>query len=249
VTAFNLKLPDAAFPTSLRGIRLPNRRKLVGEYVLGASEAESIKNRADPSKPLEVQGTPVYNANSVTVKSDATIGNGFLMDASMLPADDCTLIVIRKTQLAVTTMHIVGMATPHWIGMRVFTANYGANGEPANNQGANRAAPAAGVIYFEALVLSRENLQRVSGGYGKLYYYSGGVQQVATSANKNTNGRAAYNSARMAIGGRTLSASNNTNACEVLFVAQYQRSLTPDEIDEAYLSLVADYATRGVTVV
>lgn len=249
MTAFNLKLADATFPSSLRGIRLPNRRKLVAEFVLGGSEAESIKNRADPSKPLEVEGTPVYNTNSVTVKSDAAIGNGFLMHASLLPADDATLIVIRKPQLAVTTMHIVGMSSPQWIGMRAFSANYGANGEPANNQGANRPTPAAGTIFFEALVLSRENLQRATGGFGKLYYYSAGVQQVATSINKNTNARAAYNGKRMAIGGRTLTASANTNSCEVFYVAEYQRSLTAAEIDEAYLSLVADYALRGVTVV
>jgi hypothetical protein len=249
MTAFNLRLPDAQFQTSLRGLRLPNRRKLVAEFVLGGTQADSIKNRADPSKPLTVVGTPVYNANSVTVKSDPTIGNGFWLDPSLLPNDDATLICVRKPQLAVTTMFIVGMDSPQWIGFRAFNANFASNGEPATNQGAQRPLPAAGTIFFEALVLSRKNLQRLTGGLGKLYWYAGGVQQVATSPNQNTNARAGYDGKRMAIGGTTLTASANTNSCEVLMFGMYQRSLSTAEIDEAYVNVVADYATRGVTVV
>jgi hypothetical protein len=245
MTAFALKLSDATFTSSLRGIRLPSREKLVAEYLLGVSEAESIKNRADASAPLTVQGVPTYNAASVTVRSSFTTGYGF--KSGLIPADDATIIVVRKNDALGANPFVVG-DRGNYIGMHRFAGNnYAHNGELADNQGASRVPPGAGVIYFEALVRSAQNPQRATGGLGKMYYYSAGVQQVATSANQNLVGRRAQT--QLCIGSDSLSDSVNNNTIEVYFVAMYQRPLSAVEIDAAYDAIVAYYAARGVTVV
>jgi hypothetical protein len=250
MTAFALKLSDATFPQSktLRGIRLPNRDKLVGEYLLGGSEAESIKNRADPSSPLTVQGVPTYNTTHAVVRSSTTAGYGF--KTGIIPNDDATLILVRENAALATEPKIFGMGNGgvNILGMRQYAGptNYFSNGENANNLGANRPLPGAGV-YFEAGTLSRRNLQRSTGGYATLYWFSAGVIQSAVSASLQT-GLARSVITQMCIGSDSLHDTINTNTIPVYFAAIYQRTLTAAEIEEAYDALVAYYATRGVTV-
>jgi hypothetical protein len=250
VTAFNLKLADAAFPTSLRGLRLPNRRKLAAEFVFGVSEAESCKNRADPSLPATAQGggSITYTSVSAHVRSHASAGYGFLIPSSIIPADDATLIAIRKGGGGTTCVQIGNAAM--WCGFRTFGAtNIGANGEQSTAQGAQRSAPAGTDVYFESLVLSKRNAQRAINGYGKLYYYdAGGVQQVATSANLGTTARSAWAGKQLAVGSTVNTDTISTNNFDAYFFALYQRPLSAAEIDEAYQSLKVDYATRGVTL-
>lgn len=248
-----MKLTSATFNSALKGLRLPSRKKLVGEYLLGGTQAESIKNRADPTKPLAVQGTPTYNANSVVVRSHPSAGFGFT--AGIIPSDDATIIVVRKNaSINGAQPQVVGIPSNfdvnYFYGVAEYgTSNWGRNGEGALNQGASRTKPSAGTIYFEALTLSRQNPQLVTGGYGKLYYYSSGVQQEATSANINPIGRRQLYQRQISIGTTNLTDSVNNNNLEVYFVAIYQRTLSAAEIDAAYQSIVAYYAARGVTVV
>lgn len=257
MTAFAVKLQDATFTSARKGMRLPNRRKLVGEYVLGVSQAETIKNRADPSKPMTVQGVPTYNTTNAVVRSSLAAGYGF--KTGIITNDDATIIVVRENPALLTQPFIVGFGNAGGtaVGFRYFAApndNWFYNAEGVANQGAHRTVPGAGV-YFEAGVMSRQNPQRATGGFGKLYYYSGGVQQVATSANQSTNGAFARYPllggqafTEVCIGSNSLSDSIDTNTIPIYFVAIYQRTLTSAEIHEAYTSLVAYYATRGVTV-
>jgi hypothetical protein len=248
VTAFATKLSSATFNTALKGIRIRNRHKLVAEYVLGGTQAESVKNRANPALPLTVQGTPTYNANSVTVRSSATAGFGF--KTGIILNDDATLIVVRKNAAIAAQPMIVGCRDSNgaMVGMAEFGAtNYAHNGESANTSGANRSKPGAGVIYFEALVQSVKNPQLGTGGFGKLYYYSGGVQQVATSATLNAGDRRLK--PQLCIGSNSLLDSITNNSCEVFFVAILQRTAGASEIEDIYGDTVADYARRGVTVV
>lgn len=241
-----MKLTSATFTSSLKGLRLPSRHKLVGEYLLGGTQAESIKNRANPAKPLTVQGAPTYNANSVVVRSHPTDGFGFT--TGIIPADDATMIVVRKNaSINGSQAQIVGAYPSALLGFAEYGAsNWGRNGEGALNQGASRAKPSAGTVYFEALTLSRQNPQLTTGGYGKLYSYSAGVQQVSTSANIIATSRRAVT--QVCIGSTGLTDSFNTNNLEVYFVAIYQRTLSPAEIDAAYQAIVAYYAARGVVV-
>lgn len=242
MTAFNLRLVDAVFPTSLRGLRLPNRRKLAGEYVFGVSQAESVKNRADASKPLTVQGAPTYTATSANVRSSTNTGFGFL--TGMIPNDDATMILVRKGGSGAQAI-FAGIAPA--IGFLDFGANtFGANGEGNPYTAASRPIFSNAVVAFEALVMSKANVERNIGGFGKLYTYSAGVQQVSTSVNPSVTGR--IGGVQIAIGTNQLTDSIDTNSFDVYFFALYQRPLTAAEIDEAFQSLKADYATRGVTI-
>lgn len=246
-----MKLTSATFNSALKGLRLPSRKKLVGEYLLGGTQAESVKNRANPSKPLTVQGAPTYNANSVVVRSHASAGFGFT--TGIIPSDDATLIVVRKNATIGSQPQIVGISdavfTDGFWGVREYaTFNWGSNGEGAPAYGASRAKPTSGTVYFEALTLSRKNLQSLVGGYGKLYYYSAGAQQVSTSANLIVADRRSMYQRQISIGTTNLTDSVNNNNLEVYFVAIYQRTLSPAEIDAAYQAIVAYYAARGVVV-
>lgn len=248
MTAFATKFPLQTFTSSLKGLRLPDRTKLAGEYVLGGTQAESVKNRANSTLPLTVQGTPTYNANSVIVRSDVSTGFGFL--TGITPAVDSTLIVIRKNATVASQPIIVGTTpTANTFGMLQFGANnFGANGETLYGLGARRTRPAsASTIYFEALVMSAQNPQLVTGGFGKLYYYSGATQVEVVSTDLNTFQRRL--TGPLYIGTTFLNDSISTNNLEVYFVALYQRPLSASEINTAYTALVAYYAALGITVV
>jgi hypothetical protein len=251
--SYSAKFIDANFTGALRGMVLPDREGLVAEFRLGVNEAESVMNRANPSLPLTVQGAPVYNADHVVVRSNAATGYGFIFPLAHAPTDDATLFFVRTNATGVTTVHYAGIGAPTWLGFRSFAANYGSNGEPANGSGATRPAPPAGTIFAEALVLSRENKQLATGGYGKLYWLdAGGALQVAVSAQKNTSiGRSTFATVPMAIGSTRLTEATN-NAVQTnkaYFWGQYDRTLSDAGILAALLSIRSYYAGRNVVVV
>jgi uncharacterized protein YcfL len=259
MSRFATKITDGVFatPNQMLGLRLPDRSNVVGEYILGVSQAESIKNRADPSKPLTVQGTGhVYNPATVTVKSSATVGYGFI--TGIIPEDYYTILVIRKASTINTTAHLIGMVvTSTQLGPRQFGAtNYFSGwGESANNAGPSRTRPVDTALHFEAGVSSIPNAQWAGvGGKNQLYWYdTGGVQQFAESpvAVTLTGGRSVAmkdGTKTIAIGSNQLVDTNASNVVEVAYVAIINRQYTPAEIEIAYRAIVAYYAARGVTV-
>jgi hypothetical protein len=250
MSKFATKITDGLFTAPLSGIRLPQRDYLVGEYILGGTEAETLKNRANPSLPMTVQGTGhVYNANSVVIRPHATLGYGYL--TGVLPHEHATLIVVRKNGTAATTTHIVGFINTGslWGARQHGTNNYMSMMEPNPTGGAPRPKPGAGTIYFEAGVQSVLNAQTGVGGKTSLYYYSAGVQQVALAPTAGVLiGTRRLMTVPVAIGTTSLTDSGSSTV-EVYYVALYNRPLTPAEIEAAYQAIVAWYATRGVTVV
>jgi hypothetical protein len=245
---FATKLTAGVFEHQVAGLRLPDREYLVGEFVLGGTEAASVKNHADPSNPLTVQGSPVYNANSVTVRSHVSVGFGFL--TGIVPHEGHTLIVVRKNATQATTVKVVGMGVGTLFGARQFGAdNYFSMGETANNEGARRPRPAsASEVYFECGIHSPVNPQRVTGGYASMYWYtSGNVRQTALSATQALANRTMYQ--EYFIGSTGLTDSVTTNNLEVFFVAIYNKALTLAGIDATHDAIVAYYAARGVTVI
>lgn len=245
---FALKLDGGLFVNPRRGLRLPSRNSLVGEYILGGSQAQSIYNYADSSKPLVVQGTPGYNTNSVTVRSDVSTGYGF--KTGIIPDDDATLIVVRKNAAIASAPVIVSTSAPGGtaFGMLQFGSNnYAANGENLYGLGAKRTTPASSsAVYFEALVMSRQNVQRTLGGYGKMYYYSGATQIEVVSTDLNTTARRSLG--EICIGSNLLTDNVSTNTVEVFFVGIYQRPLSSKELGEVKTQLTSYYANLGVTL-
>jgi hypothetical protein len=248
---FAAKMTAGVFTAPVAGMLLPDRVYLVGEFLLGGTQAESIRNRANPAVPMTVQTGvegPVYNAHSVTVRSHGTAGYGFL--TNILPDENYTMIVVRKNAAIATTVKIAGQASTNFWGPRQSAAdNYFNTGEGASNTGAKRAKPSsAAEIYFEAGVHQARNPQLLTGGLGKMYYYSsGGVQQEVLSDTVVNLARNFY--AQICIGSTFLTDTRPDNTIEVFFVAIYNKPLTPTQIDTAHAAIVAYYATLGVTVV
>lgn len=245
---FALKLDNGSFLNPRRGLLLPSRDQLVGEYILGVSQALSVYNHANSSAPLTVQGTPTYNANSVTVRSDVSTGYGF--KTGIIPDDDATLIVVRKNAAIASAPVIVATSAPGGtaFGMLQFgSTNYAANGENLYGLGAKRPTPAsASSVYFEALVMSRRNVQRTLGGYGKMYYYSGATQVEVVSTDLNTTARRLLG--EICIGSNLLTDNVSTNTVEVFFVGIYQRPLSGAELNDIKVQLTSYYAGLGVTL-
>lgn len=258
MSRFATKISDGQHvPTNqMIGLRLPDRNALVGEYILGVSEAESIKNRADPSNPLTVQGAGhVYNPATVTLKSSLTVGYGFI--SNIIPDEHATLITVRKkASLGTNTMSAGYLNGAGAWGFRMFgaSAEYfpGWDSSALNAGGSRPTIPAAGTLFFGAGVSNILNPQLGTGGKSKYYWYEGGVQQLGEAATQSalqSMRRAQVTAtARFAIGSNVLSDSGTSTTFEIAFAALYQKPLTAAEVEIAYRAIVAYYASRGVTV-
>ena len=258
MSRFATKITDGQHVSAnqMIGLRLPDRNHLVGEYLLGVSEAESIKNRADPSNPLTVQGTGhVYNPYSAVLKSSLTVGYGFI--SNIIPDEHSSFIAVRKKPSLPTNTHAVGYNstsnTATWGSRHFGAAWHTPMWEPGGNAGAPQAAPAGTGIYFQAGVSSILNPQTGLGGRATQYWYAAGVQQSSQSptqaAVQTIRRTIIQDTRRFAIGSNTLPDSGTSTTFEIYFAAIYQKPLTAAEIETAYRAIVAYYATRGVTVI
>jgi hypothetical protein len=259
MTRFATKITDGLFaqPNQISGVRLPDRSYLIAEYLLGGTEAESIKNRANSAIPLTVQGTGhVYNPASVTVRSSLTAGYGFVTAGNaIIPDANSTFILVRKSAASPTQPIIAGLAsagTAFGWNFHQFGANnhYVSYESSALNGGASYPRPATTGFYFEAGVNTANNSQWTTGGANRVYWYASGVQQTAVGAVTVNIGayRKVMPGAIFALGSNVLSDSITTNTFEIAYAAIFNRPFTADEIDAAYKAIVAHYATRGVTV-
>lgn len=228
----SIQIAGATFSNVLTSLTLPNREALMGEYVFGGSQASSIKNRANPSLPLTVVGTPTYTPRGAVTTSGT---NGFQTGIS--PGTECTLLLIRKR--AATTGFVVPLGDDTVSGTTYGLTEYAASNYYYNSVGRapsaaypQLAAPAVGAQYFMQAGVSKQ------GGVARLYQYAAGVQSFddATSANNRI-----VTSIR--IGGG--SGSDAGVGCEVAYAAIFDRAMTAAEIDAAYVSLSAYYASIG----
>jgi len=247
--SFATKITDATFTSPRRGRIIKDRTKLVGEYFLGVDQASTIKNHANAAAPMTVQGSPIYGAHSVTVKSHATLGYGFR--TGIVPNDDGTLICLRKRSNQATSVEVVCTPNPSRWGFHEFGGDlYGGNGEGSQNLGASRTiAGQFASVFFEAIVLSPQNPQLLTGGYGKLYHYDDGdgVQHEIVSAALRSTGRGP--SMQLCIGTTSLTDSVAGSFQEVFYVAIVNRPLPPAEIGDVYTRAKAFYAALGVPIV
>ena len=234
--ANSIQISGATFANTLTSLTLPDRSALLGEYVFGGTQAASIKNRANPSKPLTVVGSPTYTSNSVVTTNGA---NGFLTGIS--GGADITLLAIRKLPSSVNFTVAVGndTNTNQIYGLTQYqgiTYLYDSVGVTAGiSNGAKISAPASGTSYFMQAAVTK------SGSLSRLYQYASGVQSFNDAALSFTRVPA-----EIRIGGG--SGSNAGTTCEIAYVAIFDRALTSSEIQSAYASLAAYYASLGVTL-
>jgi hypothetical protein len=211
----------ATFARAFTSLSLPSLDGLIGEYVLRGDQASSIVNRADPSNPLTVVGTPVYNASNVLVSSNSFGSHGF--DTGIIPPVNCTIILISKPG---SRMGIMGAETQAFGFLEATTGRvdfYNSQTGPVGNV-ADLAEPAHTTPYFRA----------GSGtmlGFGKLYVGTAGVISSATGEVAGL-GRS---STTIKIG--TSWYATTSAQREVHYAAIYNRILSDAEITAAYQSL------------
>lgn len=225
-----ITIASASFTQSVSSLTLPDRRDLIGEYILGGNSSQSIINYANAAKSMTVDGAPTYNAHSAVVEPGT---GGFGFETGLLTSIDATFLCIRK---AGTNNTAVGSSPDAPVGFTDFetTNSWFNNGETAYPYGAPGPPLSASAFTFQAGV-------RVYDGYGRIYYYSAGAQQVGVATQSGN-----ISLDPICIG--TASIGGDPYTCEVAYVALFNRTLTPAQIDAAYKSLVAFYATLGVTV-
>lgn len=232
----SIQIAGATFSNTLTSLTLPDRTELLGEYIFGGTQAESIKNRANPALPLTVVGTPTYTAHGAVTTNGS---NGFLTGIS--GGADITLLAIRKLPSSINFTCAVGNDTnsnqlyglAQYNGTTYLFDSVGfTTGE---NNGAQLAAPASDTSYFMQAAVTK------SGSLSRIYQYASGVQSFDDASLAMTR-----IPAEIRIGGG--SGSNAGFTCEIAYVAIYDRALTAAEVQAAYASLAAYYSSLGVTL-
>lgn len=218
---------DEDFTYFTRTLWLPATKGLVGLWVLGGTEAESLKNRANPSIPLTKIGNPTFNANSVTIE---TGGGGYTdagFETGIVPPGDMTIYAIRHAPLA-GDMTILG-ASNFITGMTDYEIKPCAynSQQAAPPNVAAVAMPTHGKFFLQTVDLPL-------GGNGVVRTYAAGVptESVAVQAGN-------------ARGTDTLKIGLNNGAAHgrgnVALVALFNRLTTDAEKAAAYTTLLAAY--------
>lgn len=231
-----IQIADANFSRSLTSLTIPDRRGLVGEYILGGNAVTSVVNHANADLPLSLIGTPTYGPNYARVLS-GTGGYGFA--TGIVPATDSTHILIRKRPSGYVEQAIVGNSGAALVGFydRSNSLSIFHNRETGIANGAQSALPVAGTSFFEA------GVSAPGAGFGRKYHYAAGVQVESVSA---TPAVASVEMLPFLIG--AIAYSTVATPYDIHYYACFNRTLTPTEIDDVYRSLKAFMAARGITI-
>lgn len=231
----SIQIAGANFSKALTSLTLPDRSQLIGEYVFGGSQANSVKNRANSVSPLTPVGVATYSAMSAK-----TTSNSVYFNTGLTPGDSSTFILIRGQESQQGWACLMGndnslsavMGLASYQGKSLFydTDIYT---NVASSAGLDGPTP-AGVV-FHAGVFKRGMKTRV-------YQYAGGIQSFddATVARNMT-------PALVQIGGKTSAVAGVQ--VENYYAAIFDRAFSADEIQDAYVSLAAYYAMQGVVLV
>lgn len=242
-------LKDAALLDAILPERLVPH--CVGAYFFGTDGPTSIINRADPDRPMTIQGAPTYGANSATVRSSAAAGYGFLTGIS--PDSGHTQILVRKNAVIATQPHVAGFLGQGGgtaFGFYQFGANnYMAAGEGLSVDPASRARPGSGdTVYFEMVTNNYRDPSLAR------YGAAGVLTNVAAAAAPGTIARMApdnvnKNFKEIAYGSNLLTDSIDNNAVELFCAFIVNTGFEDAEANATYQALRTLYDTVGVTIV
>jgi hypothetical protein len=230
---------DAASQGLRESMTCPDRRGLIGEYLLRGNAATMLRNRANPALPatLTGAGSPVYNTNSVVLSGHSTLGGGVAgIDTGLAPPRYLTYIVVRKKRTAGNNNAIP------WLGSVVGGANLGL----ADYDGWNMANAQAGIPPVTAKIVAPTDSDfhfqaGVAGDGGKptVYVSNGGV----LTSNTGT-GNGPYKAA-----GPTIKIVPEAYwQFEIAYVGVYARMLTAGQVAAADARIRAYLLGRGVVV-
>lgn len=218
----SLKLTGASFRRPAVSFFLPNRDRLVYEFVFGGDFAKTRVNLVDGKDTLAQIGTPTYNAKSVLISSGSGNQHGF--SGVRFPGQDFTIFQIRKKPSVLEGASVFG--SPDGSLSIGFINNHGSGTllDFWNTRGVSADTP--------TLAMPTHNdffLQAGVGpdlGLGKLFLGSGGV---VTSATAPQPGTARFPTALIIGGGTGCFGSQ-----EISWTALFNRLFSDSEVEDVY---------------
>lgn len=229
-----LKIRGAQFSKVAFNLRLPFVNGLIGEYVFGNNDTQSIRNLANPSVPATVVGTVTYGTDFAVIKS-ATVDQGFNLNYPF-PNSDVSIICVPQ----------VVSGCPVWCSSFVTTINgfhnassvpmlFNASTGTAANQ-ANMALPAHGnySVFVGTMPL---------GAKQRIYAWTAAVRSMDEA--ENNGGSSRVTAAVTARVGTTI-ANSGSGTANMAYVAIFNRILTDAEINAVYPSLKNFYSGKIV---
>jgi hypothetical protein len=235
----SIKINDATFSNYFSSLTLPNRSGLIGEYILGGTQAASTRNRATPASPLTLIGTPTYSTNYATVASTNSSGttNGF--ETGMLPPSDCTIISISNRGTGIGPGFHAGYG-PGATGLYFDGSNFSFSNGYTNGAVDEAFVPLTPPSADSTAFFMQAGVGRI-GQTGRVYVYKSGsvVFDDSTRTDSSRDG-----AATLKIGGATQSPFSNT--LNIAYCAAFNRLLSQSEIADVYAQLKAYYTGQLV---
>lgn len=243
--SLSIKLPSSSFTKFFTSLTLPDRTGLLGEFVIGGTQAASIRNRAAPSSPATVvnAGSITYSANYATVLNSNAGSYGF--NTGILAPAACSVIAIssRNVSFAMHTYPIGAGSTGLWndFNTAIFTFSNGQSNGATDQAQVARTPPAedSTTMFFQAGVGD-------IGSVGKMFVGKSGalVSDVGTATWATRHAGPFY------IGGvdDTNFGGGAGTVKRVAYAAVFNRLLSDAEVASIYAQLTAFYANRGLAV-
>jgi len=217
-----LRIRDAIFTKVSFNLRLPFTDGLIGEYVFGNNNTQSIKNLANPALSATVVGVPTYGPYHARIQS-ITASHGFNLGYSYTTPE---VTIIHVAQVVTNNANWSMSITPPITGFFNLPASVMLSN--ANTGSVNQASflnPTHGnySVVIGTCPLSAKH---------RAYTWTDGVRSMNEAA---ANGGASRGGGNIVIGTTTSGAGSGIT--NMAYTAIFNRTLTDSEIDQVYLSL------------
>lgn len=231
--ALSIQIKDAQFVNKIGSLTLPDRTGLVAEYIFGKDAATSTINFAGTGGNLTVVGTPVFGDGYAEIKSGSGYGDvGF--DTGLTVPSNATMIVVAKNTTLCPGYFKTSANFTGFMNYQYTPSIYNAQSGTLANV-ANLPLPTHSDFAFYAGLMPLAD-------FGEIYIYEDGAPSVAIAETAGGN----KSGSPLSIGTTTPSSGNGV--ANIAYAAMFDRVLTAQEIEDAYLSLKAFLATRDVIV-
>lgn len=231
--SLSIQIKDALFVNKVGSLTLPDRTGLVAEYVFGKDAAASTINFAGTGVSSKVVGEPFFGDGYAEIKVGGGYGDvGF--ETGLTVPSNATMIVVAKNTIACPGYFKTASTFTGFLNYQSAPSIYNSQSGTETSV-ANLPKPTHDDFAFYAGLMPLAD-------FGEIYIYEEGVPSVAIAEVAGGNRGAST----LSIG--TTTPSSGHGVAHIAYAAMFDRVLTAQEIENAYLSLKTFLATRGVIV-